>query len=119
MLEVNGDKDEIPSTVTGRIREVLARNIAARNHGISPLQFTGAVTTLLSSLVAARLLEEAGVFPLWLGRRADPDYKVLPEDLSSLFEDSNAGEDGGIPPGLNWDGCPALAGPFSLHDSLC
>ncbi len=62
MLEWNGDKDKIPSTVTSRIREVLARNIAARNHGLSPLQFTGAVTTLHSSLIAARLLEEAGFF---------------------------------------------------------
>ena len=63
MLEGNGDKDEIPATVTSRIRDVLARNIAARNHGLSPLQFTGAVTTLHSSLIAARLFEEAGFFP--------------------------------------------------------
>ena len=72
MLELNGDKNEVPSTVTGRIREALGRNIAARNHGITPVQFTSAVTTLLSSLVAARLLEEAGVFPIRLCRGADP-----------------------------------------------
>ena len=93
MLEGNGDKDEIPSTVTSRIREVLARNIAARNHGLSPLQFTGIVTTLHSSLVAARLLEVAGFFRTG-SVEEETRIKGLIEGLSSVFGDT-PGEEGG------------------------
>jgi hypothetical protein len=100
MLEVTGDKNEIPPTVTGRIREALARNIAARNHGITPLQFTGAVTTLLSSLIAARLLEDAGVFPYGsVGEQTR--IHGLAGGLSSLFNDRGEGENGVIPPVIN------------------
>ena len=113
MLEVNGDKDEIPSPVTSRIREVLARNITARNHGLSPPVFTGAVTTLLSSLVAARLLEEAGVFR-YGSVEEETQKKGLIEGLSFLFSDSTRGEEGDIPPGLN--GTDARTWPY---DSAC
>jgi hypothetical protein len=91
MLEWNGDRDEIPSTVTGRVRDVLARNIAARNHGLSPTQFSGAVTTLHSSLIAARLLEEAGIFSQG-SVTEETRIKGLIEGLSSLFI-STTGED--------------------------
>ncbi|MCU0630577.1 MAG: hypothetical protein MUF37_05455, partial [Methanoregulaceae archaeon] len=99
MLEGNGDKDEIPATVTSRIREVLARNIAARNHGLSPRQFTGAVTTLHSSLIAARLFEEAGFFPAGFVDE-ETRKKGLIEGLSSLFG-ASGGEDEFPLPGLN------------------
>ena len=86
MLALNGDKDENPSPVTSRIREVLARNITARNHGLSPRGFTEAVTTLQSSLIAARLLEEAGVFR-YGSVEEETRVKGLAGGLSSLFED--------------------------------
>jgi|GEM_PF-3988439 len=100
MLEVNGDKDETLSPVTSRMREVLARNITARNHGLSPLQFNEAVSTPLSSLVAARLLEEAGVFR-YGSVEEETRNKGLAEGLSFLFENNTPGEEGGIPPGLH------------------
>jgi len=98
MLEGNGDKDEIPPSVTSRIREILARNIAVRNHGLSPQRFNEAVTILLSSLVAARLLEEAGTFHHG-SVEVQTQEKGLIEGLSSLFSDNNADEVS-IPPGL-------------------
>ncbi|MEI7433194.1 MAG: hypothetical protein WCJ93_02955 [Methanomicrobiales archaeon] len=100
MLEVNGDKDETLSPVTNRMREVLARNITARNHGLSPLQFNEAVSTLLSSLVAARLLEEAGCIR-YGSVEEETLNKGLAKGLSFLFENSTQGDEGGIPPGLN------------------
>jgi hypothetical protein len=93
MLEGNGDKDEIPSTVTDRVREVLARNIAARNHGLSPTQFAGAVTTLHSSLIAARLLEEAGIFRHGSVKEVTRINGLI-EGLSSLLG-GPTGRDGG------------------------
>ncbi len=106
MLELNGDKNEVPSTVTGRIREALGRNIAARNHGITPVQFTSAVTTLLSSLAAARLLEEAGVFP---SGSVEEQTRIhgLAGGLSSLFLNRNTGENGGLPCGMNCSNGPS------------
>ncbi len=109
MLALNGDKDENLSPVTSRIREVLARNIIARNHGLSPPRFTEAVTTLLSALVAARLLEEAGVFR-YGSVEEETHIKGLAGGLSFLFEDSTTGKDGGFPPGLN--GTDARTWPF-------
>lgn len=96
MLDVNEDKDENQSPVTSRIREVLARNITARNHGLSPRGFTEAVTTLLTSLVAARLLEEAGIFR---DGSVEEQTRIngLVEGLLSLFGDGTQGEVRGIP----------------------
>lgn len=96
MLDVNGDKDENQPPATNRIREILARNITARNHGLSPLGFTEAVTTLLTSLVAARLLEEAGGFRFG-SVEEQTRIKGLTEGLLSLFGDDNPGDEGGIP----------------------
>ena len=109
MLALNGDKDENPSPVTSRIREVLARNITARNHGLSPHGFAEAVTTLLSSLIAANLLEEAGVFR-YGSVEEETRLRGLAGGLSSLFEDNTPGKDGGVPPGLN--GTDARAWPY-------
>lgn len=103
MLKINPDKDEIPPTVTSRIREVLARNIIARNHGLSPQGFAEAVRTLLSSLVAARLLEEAGVFR-YGSVEEQTRLKGLAEGLSSFFPDSTLGETPGITPGMDSTG---------------
>ena len=109
MLEVYGDKEEIPSTVTSRIREILARNITARNHGLSPSRFTESVTTLISSLVAARLLEEAGVFRHG-SVEEETRIKGLADGLSSLFRDGSPGIEGGNLPGP--DGTDAHTWPF-------
>ncbi len=107
MLTVDPDKDGIPTPVTSRIREVLARNITARNHGLSPLQFSEAVTTLLSSLVASRLLEEAGVFRYGTVKEQTRD-KGLVEGFSSLFLEGLPEEPGtfspvsGVPVNRTW-----------------
>ena len=114
MLEVNGDKDETPSPVTGRIREVLARNIAARNHGLSPPRFTGAVTALHSSLVAARLLEEAGIFSQG-SVKEQTRTKGLAQGLSSLFTGSASGQGEGITTGLNGTGARSWPEVSACH----
>jgi hypothetical protein len=103
MLELNGNKEEnkeeIPSTATGTIREIIARHIAARNHGLSPRQFTGAVSALTSSLVAACLLEEAGIFRHGsVGEQVG--VKGLAEGLSSLFQESSPGDQADVLSGL-------------------
>ena len=99
MLEVSGDKEEIPVPVTSRIREILARNITARNHGLSPQRFTNSVTILISSLVAARLLEEAGVF-CHGAIQEKTRINGLAEGLLSLFRACTPGEEGCNLPGL-------------------
>lgn len=93
MLDKYQENGPAPVHALSAVREMLAKNIAARNPNIGPGRFSSTVTEILFALTAARLLESAGCVRGSSGLNAHIREQGLLKGLSAFLTGL------GVPPG--------------------